>query len=275
MELKRHPLSAAWPDMADEDFQSMRDSISDSGQLEPIVLLDGEVLDGWQRYRACLAEGVEPKTEVFAGEDPVAFVRSKHTRRPLNLTQRLTAIHLMAAWRPAGRPANSAPGAAYLPSASVVAKQEGASQRTVEQVRSAVKKGSPELVEAMKGGKVSAKRAEQIAKLPQEQQPAALATPPAKAVEVTLSGSADVIAHLQDQVHTLTGELEAANEQIASLEAIVASDDKAAEALADAKRWRELATGLQSRVSSMTDEIADLKRQLKAAKKKAGVDVAA
>ena len=78
MEYKRHELSAAWPDMSEEDFQSLRDSIYEHGLREPIVLLDGEILDGWQRYSACIAEGMPPRFEEFQGDDPVDYVRDKH-----------------------------------------------------------------------------------------------------------------------------------------------------------------------------------------------------
>ncbi len=38
---------------------------------DPITLLGGAILDGRNRYRACLKAGVAPKTEPFTGRDPV------------------------------------------------------------------------------------------------------------------------------------------------------------------------------------------------------------
>src|SRR5262249_17988156 len=46
-----------------------------------IVLHDGMILDGRNRYRACRAAGVEPRYRNFEGNDPAAFVISVNIRR--------------------------------------------------------------------------------------------------------------------------------------------------------------------------------------------------
>ena len=53
MTLLQHPLSDAFPAMSLEDFQALKDDIEVTGQREPVIVLDGMVLDGWHRYRAC------------------------------------------------------------------------------------------------------------------------------------------------------------------------------------------------------------------------------
>lgn len=270
MELKRHELSASWPDASEEDAQAIRDSMEDTGQLEPIVLLDGDVLDGWQRYLACKALGLDPITEDFTGDDPISYVRARHARRSHTPAQRLTALHLMAKWLPPNRPGKSAPSADLLPPAAKLAEQEGVSTRTVEQVRSAVSKGAPELVEAMKRGEVSPKRAEQIAKLPKSEQQAAIAAPPPPKPPVApprRGPTTEAVVDLNEQVLELQRQLEAVNEQIATLEAVVSADDQVTAALAEAKKWREMVPRLQARIQSMTDEIAGYKRQIAAMRK--------
>ena len=52
MNYTRHDLSSYWPDMADEDFLALKESIGYSGLLEPITLFEGQILDGWHRYNA-------------------------------------------------------------------------------------------------------------------------------------------------------------------------------------------------------------------------------
>jgi ParB-like chromosome segregation protein Spo0J len=248
--------------MAEEDFRSLCASIAESGQREPIVLLEGQVLDGWQRYRACQTVGCEPIAEAFEGDDPVSYVRDKHTRRPLNLTQRMTAIALMHEWMPKGRPEKCAPGAHSVhATAADMAQEAGGSLRTMVQVKEAIAKGAPELVEAMKIGAVSAKRAASIAKLPPEQQPQALSAPPAPApAPAANSAPIERVTELEEQVRQLTEQLEEARDDMASMAAVLDSGDHTAAALVEAKKFRDLARGYRARIDSMTTEIADLKR---------------
>ena len=51
--LERHPLGELLPRLAED--------IRVRGQLDKIVLFEGKVLDGWNRYVACLAAGKEPR----------------------------------------------------------------------------------------------------------------------------------------------------------------------------------------------------------------------
>lgn len=70
-ELEVAGISAASPDMADADFAALRESIRTLGQLVPIVLHRGEVIDGRKRLAACRALGIEPQTITLADEaDP-------------------------------------------------------------------------------------------------------------------------------------------------------------------------------------------------------------
>jgi hypothetical protein len=63
------------------------------GLREPIVLLDGAILDGRNRYRACREAGIEPRFEQWTprheGDRPLAFVLSRNlVRRHLDESQR-------------------------------------------------------------------------------------------------------------------------------------------------------------------------------------------
>ena len=86
--LKNHPAADAWPMMDDERFGELLADIEMNGQREPITLCDGMILDGRNRYRACVELGIEPLTRDHEG-DPWAFAWSLNgLRRDLEATVR-------------------------------------------------------------------------------------------------------------------------------------------------------------------------------------------
>lgn len=86
--IKNHPAADAWPMMDDERYEELRADIEANGQREPITLCDGMILDGRNRYRACVELGIEPLTREYAG-DPWAFAWSLNgARRDLEATVR-------------------------------------------------------------------------------------------------------------------------------------------------------------------------------------------
>ena len=97
-----HPLCEMFPEMPDEDYQKLRDDIAGSGQLEPIVLFGGKILDGRHRYRACIEIGIEPWVKEYDGPDsPVDYVISVNLRRRhLTESQRAQIFAALCKWQP-------------------------------------------------------------------------------------------------------------------------------------------------------------------------------
>lgn len=86
--LKNHPAADAWPMMDDDRYGELRADIEMNGQREPITLCDGMILDGRNRYRACVELDIEPLTREYDG-DPWAFAWSLNgARRDLEATVR-------------------------------------------------------------------------------------------------------------------------------------------------------------------------------------------
>ena len=56
-QLPFHPLADLFPLLEGEDFEQLVTDIRENGLYEPIVMLDGRILDGRNRYRACLSAG--------------------------------------------------------------------------------------------------------------------------------------------------------------------------------------------------------------------------
>lgn len=81
---ERHPFSAIYSDLSDDELQAMADSIKKAGRIrEKITRFKGKILDGWQRHTACKIAKVAPLFEDFQGTeaDALDFVEDKNDRR--------------------------------------------------------------------------------------------------------------------------------------------------------------------------------------------------
>lgn len=149
----RHPLSFAWPDMPDADFKELVADIKANGCREPVVLLDGMILDGWHRACACKEAGIKIPTRPFnpaLDGTPRAFVDSRNGhRRNITPVQRAAGFAATAAWE---HEAHGAPP----PSPVAIAQDAGVSPRTAKNIVAAVNGGlGPKLL----SGELSAKAA--------------------------------------------------------------------------------------------------------------------
>jgi hypothetical protein len=93
-----HPACAKFPPMTEEEFTRLKASIAENGQQVPCVMHKGQLLDGRNRWRACVELGRIPTTREWAGESgsPTAYVVDLNiNRRHLSTTQRaLLAVEL-------------------------------------------------------------------------------------------------------------------------------------------------------------------------------------
>lgn len=88
-EYQFHPLAEVFPLIAGQEFDDLVADIKTNGLLEPIWLHpDGRILDGRNRYNACLAAGIPPtfRDWEFPGKDDrleeeLSFVVSENIRR--------------------------------------------------------------------------------------------------------------------------------------------------------------------------------------------------
>lgn len=90
VEMQPHPAAEIFPMMTGADFDALVADIKANGQREPIVIHDGLILDGRNRYRACRQLGIETETLDWSQRGaPEAFVVSMNLhRRHLNESQR-------------------------------------------------------------------------------------------------------------------------------------------------------------------------------------------
>jgi hypothetical protein len=95
-----HKLCCIFPRCSDEELQMLVSDIRENGLKTPIVLFEGKILDGRNRYLACQILDREPRYIWFNGSDPLAFVISHNLcRRHLSESQRaLVAAAIVVLW---------------------------------------------------------------------------------------------------------------------------------------------------------------------------------
>lgn len=76
-----HPLAGLFPLLDGDEFRDLAADIAANGLLEPIWLYEGQILDGRNRYVACLSVDATPTFRTYSGADPIAFVVSENVRR--------------------------------------------------------------------------------------------------------------------------------------------------------------------------------------------------
>ena len=85
-----HPIGGIFPLMGQPELDALAEDIRQHGLREPIWIYEGQILDGRNRYRACLAAGVEPDSQAFLGSalEAIAHVWSANrVRRHLSPSQ--------------------------------------------------------------------------------------------------------------------------------------------------------------------------------------------
>jgi len=88
--MNAHPAADTFPMMTSDELKTLAEDIRAQGLHRPIVLLDGLILDGRNRFEACKLAGVTPRFVQFDGDDPWAYVWSENAeRRHLRPDQRV------------------------------------------------------------------------------------------------------------------------------------------------------------------------------------------
>ena len=155
--------------MNDTDFAALQADIAAQGLLEPLVLYQGQILDGRNRYRACRVLGIQPQVRTYQGNDPLGFVTSMNlVRRHLNESQRALVATQITTMRQGER--TDLEPSANLQKVSQAKASEllNISPRSISDAKKVTAEAQPEVVSAVRDGKLAVSAA---AKLSQEPGP--------------------------------------------------------------------------------------------------------
>lgn len=176
MTLSIHPLAKLFQPLEGEAFDALVADIKANGLRQPITL-NGKttvILDGQNRYRACLAADVEPLFDHYDGDDPLGFVLSMNLqRRHLEEGQRALIAANVANMRQGARTDLAQPSAPVPEvSQAEAARKLNVSERSVRNAKAVLDSGDAELIDAVKAGASLRKAAEAVRPAPQRPKPA-------------------------------------------------------------------------------------------------------
>lgn len=169
---ENHPAADIFPMMDRTTFFDLVEDIRVNGQIEPIIMCNDLILDGRNRYAACVHLGIEPKFREYQGDPDkvVDYVVSLNLkRRHLDTSQRAMVAAKLANL-PKGRPEIN-PHKCGL-------KQEDAarilnvSERSIQNAQKVINEGAPELVAACVSGDIPVTTAAAMVSKPVEEQQA-------------------------------------------------------------------------------------------------------
>lgn len=178
--MKPHQIAEIFPSIEGAEFQALVDDIQKNGCIQPLVMYQGKILDGRNRWRACEKLGIKPKTTDYRGDDPIGFVLSLNlTRRHLNESQRAMVGAKIATLGKGQRP-ESEPGrdGSIDPSGSKTIKKAAeklnVSSGSIKRARKVEEEGTKELKRAVERGDVAVSVAAKLAEAEPEVQRAAV-----------------------------------------------------------------------------------------------------
>jgi len=157
-ELTLHPLAELFPPMNDDDYQALKADIARRGQLNPVTVQDGQVLDGRHRWRACCELGILCHVrDLAAGVDPVDYVVAQNLcRRHLTESQRSMVAGKLATLKPGGdrRSEDFKGPIGPLKSIEDAANLLSVGTTGVKRAKQVIEHGSKAIVDAVESGEI-------------------------------------------------------------------------------------------------------------------------
>jgi len=247
--LALHPLCELFPRMSEAEFSALKADIAANKLNQAIVTHGGKILDGGNRYRACVELGIEPRTVEYTGTDPVAFVLSANLhRRHLTPGQQAAIVASAQDWAKARSVGNPQFGnVTGLATVADRAATSGASDKT-QRNADKVARAAPELAKLVAHGEISLPQAvRQVEKKPK------LAASPEPAIEPEPDPADDLIADYEREV--------AENNRLRERIEAITKADLAAEVDSWSQKYAQLEGRLQQAITTANEAAKQAQRQ--------------
>ncbi len=270
--MQAHPYADIFPKLEGDLLRELADDIKERGLREAIWTYQGKILDGRNRYAACMLAGVKADLRAFKGSDTEALsfvVSANIRRRHLTVEQRAMAAAKVATIRKGAiqqTPKNVAldvwGASTEAASQAQAAEQFGVSRSSVQRARKVVEQGSASLQKAVQDGEVSLARGAAVVALPKaDQLKAAQEKPPE-------DDGSEPDANESERLEAMQAEY------LASVERVMTADDKLSAANAELKRqaaeiatlkssrdhWQNKCAALQQRVNKLQSKLDRMKK---------------
>lgn len=156
-----HEYASIFPALDISELEGLAADIMTNGLRNPIVTYQGKILDGRNRYSACLMAHMEPVYEDYKGSDPLGYVISLNLhRRHLSTSQRaLVAANIAGLER-----GDNQHSSFELTSQAKAADLLNVGLATVKRANVVKNEGIPELVEAVERDEITVSEASEIAR---------------------------------------------------------------------------------------------------------------
>lgn len=285
MRFELHPLCALFPRMVGAEFEALKADIKANGLRQPIVTHQGMILDGGNRYEACMAVGVKPLMTEYTGTNLATYVLSANLhRRHLSPGQQAAIVASAQDWATAhkqgGTGANQhgkeqTGNVAGLQTVAQRAAASGASDRT-QRMADKLAKDAPDLAVQVAHGEISLPKAAaksrpaKPAKATKKAKPAKQAPAMEPVVDPVLVAKLD---DAQQAVEILSEDNDRLNDRlaVAAMQATEEERAAAAETIADLRAQIKTLTAELNAVKASRDgymrENSELKSQCSRQKK--------
>ena len=197
VDIEYHPLANLFPLLGETEIQTLSDDIRNNGLNVPITMYEGKILDGRNRYVACILAEVAPTFIDYEGHDPVKFVISTNLHRRHLTTGQRAMIAEKLATMPEGRPKKTVENSTV--STSSAATLLNVSRDSVQRARKVRTEAVPEVVAAVESGKVSVSVAADLAEAPPDKQREVIAKDDKKAI---LAASKEIRKEMAEERRT-------------------------------------------------------------------------
>ena len=194
-----HYLATILPPLKTPGYEALKASIGRHGLRDPIIVWQGQIIDGVHRLMACLELGLNPTFHHLADDDdPAEFLDAEaFPYRDMDYDDRVRAAAKLSQWSTRGRPAASGEKSENFP---IITREKAAerfrvsvkSVSTYARVQAEDGPGSPALRQAADEKRIKCSDAARILERPHEVQD--------KAVDLVVNGRFRTVKRAVEQV---------------------------------------------------------------------------